>query len=253
MSIIVSIIRMLHAALASEKLPFKPMKAVTATMSFPPGSPPTHILMAATSRSRRSRRRPARSSAAAPDTKPGRLLLKGNEVAAAGLLAAFTLLLVGIALLAPGGTGDGGAASGDGGATVSPSSPTTAATQPAGSDEQAIQRLARRSIEVLPAGQWPSLYDSFTSEFQQRCPREQFERVGKDAAIQLGNDLRLLRFKRTESVTSEGSSAQAVIVAEIAGKSEYQIQAAFQKEDGDWKIAPAPNTQGCDAFGRLTG
>jgi len=244
---------MLHAALAGEKLPFELTKAGTARMSFPLGSPPTHILMAARSRSRRSRRRRPRSSAAAADTKPGRLLLNGNEVAAAGLVAAFTLLLVGIALLASGGTGDGGAATGDGGATIIPSGATTDDTQPAASDEQAIQWLARRSIEVLPAGQWPSLYDSFSSEFQQRCPREQFDRLEEDAAIQLGDDLRLLRFKRTESVTIEGSSAQAVIVGEIAGQSEYQIQAAFQKEDGDWKIAPAPNTQGCEAFGRLTG
>src|SRR2546427_10483435 len=33
-------------------------------------------------------------------------------------------------------------------------------------DEKAIESLARRSIEVLTAGQWPSLYDSFTPEYQ---------------------------------------------------------------------------------------
>ena len=93
---------MLHAALVGEKLPFELTKAGTARMSFPLGSPPTHILMAARSRSRRSRRRRPRSSAAAADTKPGRLLLNGNEVTAAGLVVAFTLLLVGIALLASG-------------------------------------------------------------------------------------------------------------------------------------------------------
>ena len=45
-----------------------------------------------------------------------------------------------------------------------------------------------------------------------------------------------------------GSSAQAVIVGELAGQGEYQIQAAFQKVDGTWKIAPLPDTQGCQAF-----
>ena len=100
---------------------------------------------------------------------------------------------------------------------------------------------------------WPSLYDSFTSEFRQRCPREQFDQAGVDASTQLGDDLRLLRFKRTESMTIEGSSAQAVIVGQIAGQSEYQIQAAFQIEDGGWKIAPASGTKGCEAFGRLSG
>lgn len=223
--------------------------------------------MGTSSRSRRRRRRPSTRSATG-QAKGDRLLLNGNEVAAAGLLVGFVLLLVGIALLTSAGTGDGGAATGgvsattgdvsgattgDGGATTSPVGAATDQEEPAASDEEAIQRLARRSIEVLPAGQWPSLYDSFTSEFRQRCPREQFDQVGVDAAAQLGDDLRLLRFKRVESVTTEDSSAQAVIVGEIAGQSEYQIQAAFQREDGDWKIAPAPNTEGCAAFVRLGG
>jgi hypothetical protein len=217
---------------------------------------------------RRQQRRALSSTAtAAPASKGGRVRLNINEVACAGVLVGLVLLLVGIALLASNGTGGGGAASSDGGATTTPGDATTpggatspsSATSPGGgtateapqpgtSDEEAIQSLARRSIEVLPAGQWPSLYDSFTSEFQQRCPREEFDQAGEDAAIQLGDDLRLLRFKRTEDIIIEGTTAQAVIVGEIVGQSEYQIQAAFQMEDGDWKIAPAPDTQGCEAF-----
>jgi hypothetical protein len=237
--------------------------------------------MADSSRGSRRRRR-ARSSAAAPEGKPGTLLLKGSEPAAAGLLAGFVLLFVGIALLASGGTDNGGATSGPGdgattnnggataspdgataspgdetaspgGATASPDGETTDAVQPATSHEEAIQWLARRSIEVLPAGQWPSLYDSFTSEFQQRCPREEFAQAGEDAAIQMGDNLTLLRFKRTEGMSIEGLNAQVVIVGEIVGQGEYQIQAAFRNENGDWKIAPAPDTQGCEAFGRLNG
>ena len=136
----------------------------------------------------------------------------------------------------------------DGGAPATDTGAASDGEQPTAGDEEAIQTLARRSIEVLPAGQWPSLYNSYTSEFQQRCPREEFDQVGVDAAAELGDDLRLLRFKRLESVTIEGSSAQAVIVGEVAGQSEYQIQAAFQKVDGGWKIAPAPDTQDCQAF-----
>jgi hypothetical protein len=37
------------------------------------------------------------------------------------------------------------------------------------------------------------------------------------------------------------------------GQSEYQTQAVFQKENGAWKIAPVPNSEGCAAFGRLDG
>ncbi|MEE8347261.1 MAG: hypothetical protein V3S20_07945, partial [Dehalococcoidia bacterium] len=132
--------------------------------------------------------------------------------------------------------------------------PTVVEVQPGAGGEQEIQSLARRSIEALPAGQWPSLYDSFTSEFQGRCSRAAFDQVGLVSASQLGDELlQLLRFKRLESLTIEGSKAQGIIVGEIAGQSEYQIQAAFQLEDGGWKIAPASDTVGCEAFSRLSG
>jgi len=222
--------------------------------------------MGTSSRSGR-RRRPA-TRTAAPKANLGPLLLKSNDAAIAVMLAGFVLLFVAIAQMASGGGGEGGAAAGgggtlppDSGATTSPpglatgtgTDTATAGAQPTVGGEEAIPALARRSIEVLPAGQWPSLYDSFTSEFRQRCTREQFEQAGLDAAAQMGDNLRLLRFKRTENITIEGSTAQAVIVGEIAGQSEYKIQSAFQIEDGVWKIAPASGTQGCEAFGRLSG
>ena len=226
--------------------------------------------MGTSSRSGR-RRRPA-TRTAAPKANLGPLLLKSNDAAIAVTLAGFVLLFVAIAQLASGGGDDGGAAAGSGGtlppasgAATSPAGlatgtgigtgtgTATAGPQPTVGGEEAIPTLARRSIEVLPAGQWPTLYDSFTSEFRQRCTREQFEQAGLDAAAQMGDNLRLLRFKRTENITIEGSTAQAVIVGEIAGQSEYKIQSAFQIEDGVWKIAPASGTQGCEAFGRLSG
>ncbi len=183
----------------------------------------------ATKRWRSGRKRPGDESAVTV-AEPGSLLLRGDEVAAAMMLVGFVLLFVAIVLLASGGE-----------------------VQPGASGEREIQSLARRSIEALPAGQWPSLYGSFTSEFQGRCPRAEFDQVGVEAAAQLGDDLRLLRFKRLESVTVEGSTAQAIIVGEIAGQSEYQIQAAFKLESGSWKIAPVSGTAGCEAFSRLSG
>lgn len=118
-------------------------------------------------------------------------------------------------------------------------------------DEGEIEALARRSVEVLPAGEWPSLYGSFTSDFQQRCSRQEFEQAGEDSAIQLGDDLPFLRFKRVENVFIEGPNARAEIVGQIAGQPEYRLQAVFRMENGDWKLAPAANTEGCDAFRRL--
>jgi hypothetical protein len=120
-------------------------------------------------------------------------------------------------------------------------------------DEKAIEELARRSIEVLPKGQWPSLYASFTPEYQQRCPEQEFAEAGVAGAQAVGVNLPLLRFKRLENVSVESSAASAVIVGEVEGQSEYSLQGAFQNVAGAWKIAPAPSTQGCEAFERITG
>jgi len=120
------------------------------------------------------------------------------------------------------------------------------------SDEDKIESLARRSIEVLPAGEWPSLYDSFSREYQARCPRQEFNQAGEDSATELGDDLRFLRFKRVETVVIVRDDARAVIVGETP-KGEYKVQAAFRKEDDEWKLAPAPDTEGCKAFPQLSG
>ena len=121
------------------------------------------------------------------------------------------------------------------------------------SDKDQIESLARRSIEVLPAGEWPSLYDSFTSEFQQRCPRLEFNQAGVDSARQLGDDFLFLRFNRVENLIIEGQDARAEIVGEVVGQPEYTLGAVFRKVKGDWKLAPAANTQGCEAFRRIGG
>jgi len=123
---------------------------------------------------------------------------------------------------------------------------------PASSDQQAIEALARNSIEVLPRGEWPSLYESFTPEFQQRCPRPDFEAAGAQGAAEQGERLTLLRFVRLEDVSIQADTATATIVGEITGENEYRIGGAFQKIDGTWKLAPAANTTGCSAFDRVS-
>ncbi len=119
------------------------------------------------------------------------------------------------------------------------------------SDEDEIESLARRSVEALPAGEWPSLYDSFTSDFQQRCPRLEFNQAGVDSARELGDDLQFIRFNRVENVAVEGENARAQIVGEIGGQpnSEYKLRALFRKEGGDWRISPVADSEGCEAFG----
>ena len=200
--------------------------------------------------SRRPERRRRRRTPPAPEAPPpegGPSLLRRTDVLIAAFFGGTVILAALTAVLLSSGGGDESPAPAAQATTAVP------AFSPVTEDEKAIQELARLSIEVLPQGQWPSLYDSFTPEFQQRCPQEQFDRGGVQAAEDLGPDLQLLRFQRLEQATISDTTASAVIVGEVEGKSEYSIQASFQQLDGVWKIAPAPNTQGCEAFSRLSG
>ena len=177
--------------------------------------------------SRSERRR--RERGGAPPGRPFEPILRSRDVivvatVGGGLIAALLAFL----LFSGGGDGDG-------------------------SDQQAMESLARDSIEVLARGEWPSLYESFTPEFQQRCPRPDFEAAGAAGAAEQGEQLALLRFVRLEDVSILAETATATIVGEITGQTEYRVRGAFQKVDGAWKLAPAANTSGCSAFDRVVG
>lgn len=175
------------------------------------------------------------------------------SIVAAGV-ALVAVVAVAVLALAPLLSSDDENTSQDGAAAVdTPSQDTEPPADAPAQDREAIESLARASIEVLPAGEWPSLYRSFTAAFQERCPEAEFDQAGVDAAADLGADLQLLRFVRVEKLVVEGDSASATIIGEQEGQGEYEIQAAFQREDGQWKIAAAPDTAGCEAFGRVDG
>lgn len=186
-------------------------------------------------RRRRPTPRPSRSPAREPQARSPRFFFSGREATIAAFIASLVAVAAVTALIVRGG-GDG-----QSGSTVS------------AFDQQAIESLARRSVELLPQGEWPSLYDSFTAEFQQRCSRADFEQAGRDDAAKLGDDLFTIRFIRLEDLVVEGNTGRANIIGEVGGNTQYTIQASFQKiEDGTWRIAPAPGTQGCSAFNRLS-
>lgn len=119
-------------------------------------------------------------------------------------------------------------------------------------DETDITALARRSIDSLRTGEWPDLYDDFTLEFRGRCDRSVFEKAGRDSAAELGDNLALLEFKELEALSITSDRATGFIVGHYRDMegTEYLIEAAFAKEDGRWKIAPASDTIGCSAFKR---
>lgn len=124
------------------------------------------------------------------------------------------------------------------------------AFSPSNADQAAIAALAQKSIEVMPRNQWPSLYGDFTSEFQARCPQDEFIQSGIEAAQEQGTNLSRLGFVRLEDVSVQEGQATATIIGEVKGSFEYEVYAAFQMQEGQWKLAPADGTSGCQAFNR---
>jgi len=172
------------------------------------------------------------------------------------ITAAVVVIVAGVSLglvLLLGGGGDDD----DGDAVSNPTNPPAATVtstpfEPVDADGQTLVQLGMRSVEALPQGQWSALYDSFTSEFRERCSRRDFEAAGETDAANLGAQLELIRFKYLIDVNITGDTAVAVIVGAL-GESEYTIQTAYERVDGRWMIAPAPGTTGCNGFNRLSG
>lgn len=148
---------------------------------------------------------------------------------------------VGVILVFAGGDGD----------SANPAVATGSPFVPSDDDGQAIEDVARKSIDVLREGQWPTLYDDFTAEFQARCTPEEFAQVGVEAATAQAENLELLGFVAMEDVTITGDTAKGTIVGEVRGQFKYGIEAAFARVDGAWKIAPVAGTTGCAGFKNL--
>ncbi len=99
------------------------------------------------------------------------------------------------------------------------------------------------------------VYDDFTPDFQARCTLADFIQTGVDSATNLGDDLHLLEFTALKAVSISGDTASAMIVGNFSGhaKSAYDIEAVFARESGRWKLAAAPDTQGCQSFNLASG
>lgn len=194
-----------------------------------------------------SSHRPRRAPGPDPNDLPGFPIGRSELIAAAFLIVGIVAIVA--AVVVTQGGDDEGASGVTATVTEAPlPSASGVRLEPTDADSEAIINLARRSIEVLPQGQWPSLYTDFVASFTQRCSVEEFTQAGIDSSADLSEDLQLLGFKYIQDVTITGDAAAGTIVGELRGKTEYQVDAAFAKEDGVWKIAPVPDTEGCSAF-----
>ena len=177
-----------------------------------------------------------------------RPIIGRTELIATGIVLAAAGVALGLVLLLTGGDDDGGeAAQATANATV-----TSTPFEPVDADGQAIINLGRRSVEALPDGEWPELYDAFTQQFRDRCSFSEFVSAGEMDAADLGGLLQQIQFKYLIDVSLSGDTASAVIVGALSDD-EYTIQTAYVREDSVWKIAPAPGTTGCSGFNRLSG
>lgn len=187
--------------------------------------------------------------------RPREFLIGGAFVA---VVAAFIALILVIHGFSSEGSGSGLPTPSPTPSPIPTGSPTPA-TLPGGSGspgnaaEERLIQLARDSIELLPAGRWPELYDQFTSDFQARCTREEFAQAGEAGAEAVGSNLSLLGFVRLDDLVISGDTATGTIVGEVRGQSEYTVDVAYAIEGGVWKLAPATGTSGCSAFNRTSG
>lgn len=171
-----------------------------------------------------------------------------TELITAGVVLASAGVALGVVLLLAGGADDSGPTAQ---ATVNATA-TSTPFEPVDANGQAIIELGRRSVEALPEGQWPGLYNAFTQGFRDRCPFSEFLAAGEADAANLGDMLSQIRFKYLIDVSMSGDTASAVIVGTLA-TDEYTIETAYVREDSVWKIAPAAGTTGCSGFNRLSG
>lgn len=180
-------------------------------------------------------------------------MLASNGVLIAGLIGVgVAIIVVGILLLAGGGGGDDPAAE-NGDQTFPDGSTPIAVVEPSTDDEIALERLAERLIELLPAGQWPALYEDFTDEFKARCSRDAFIESGNLSAQEQGGQLTLIQYAGVENYSVQETTATLVVVGQIGVTGQYTVRADFEKVDGTWKISPVPDSSDCDAFSRLSG
>ena len=177
-----------------------------------------------------------------------RPIIGRTELIAASLVLAAAGVVLGLVLLLTDDDDDGGeAVQATANATV-----TSTPFEPIDADGQAIIDLGRRSVEALPDGEWPGLYDAFTQEFRNRCSFSDFVAAGETDAADLGDSLQQIRFKYLIDVSLSGDTASAVIVGALSND-EYTIQTTYVRENSVWKIAPVPGTTGCSGFNRLSG
>lgn len=118
-----------------------------------------------------------------------------------------------------------------------------------GSDEEQIGQLNQDVFRHLKDERWSKMYELYSQEFQARCPRDEFLGGMLIGKALLGEGewedlLKEMKLIAVDNIQVGGDTAMADVTAEVLGERETRTQ-HYVKEDGRWRLAPDPGTEGC--------
>lgn len=118
------------------------------------------------------------------------------------------------------------------------------------SDEAQIHQLTGDTFNYLQQERWSNIYDLYSQEFQDRCRRDEFIGQFVELKALLGEkefkDLfKEMKLVAAENIQIQGDTATAEVTSKFWGE-ERTGTAYYVRENGKWRIAPQPGTQGCE-------
>jgi len=118
-----------------------------------------------------------------------------------------------------------------------------------GSDEEQIRQLNQDVFHHVKEERWSKIYELYSQDFRDRCPRDEFLGGMVMAKALLGEGewqdlLEEMKLIGVENIQIEGDTATADVTAEVLGERETETE-RYVREDGRWRLAPDPGTEGC--------
>jgi len=121
------------------------------------------------------------------------------------------------------------------------------------SDEAQIRQLNMDFINYFKEERWSKIYELNSQEFQERCSRDDFIGQVMMAKVFLGEGewkdmIGEMKLLAVENIQIQRDSATAEVTSELLGEEQRETE-YYVREDGKWRLAPAPASEGCDTSG----
>lgn len=119
-----------------------------------------------------------------------------------------------------------------------------------GSEEEQIRQLNQDFMTYFKEERWSKIHDLYSEEFQERCSRDDFIGQVMMAKVLLGEGewkdmIGEMKLLAVENIQIQGDSATAEVTSELLGEEQRETE-YYVREDGRWRLAPAPGSEGCD-------